>query len=152
MPSAPTGTIHQKRGCAKTLERPRHCTARPTTRGLAGTSGTRSQIAAATTNVAAASTTNTERHDVTVSAASSGVVASSAPLPPATIIHPASEDCRSTGYHVAMAFSGDIRQAAQPAPISARAATSPASPSAAANASAPRLATTRSTGSTRRGP
>ena len=49
----------------------------------------------------------------------------SAPRPPATIIQPASDDCRSGGYHIAIAFSGAIRHTHTPAPITARATTRP---------------------------
>ena len=86
------------------------------------------------------------------SASSSGAVATSAPAPPAAMIQPASEACRSGGYQVAIAFIGAIRQTATPSPISARAPSSAASLPANANASAPDAAITSSTGSTRRGP
>jgi hypothetical protein len=79
-------------------------------------------------------------------------VASNAPVPPATIIQPANDARRSTGYHVAIAFRGAIRQTATPAPINARETTRPATLSAIANASAPVPASISNSGSTRRGP
>ena len=91
-------------------------------------------------------------HETNDNAAASGAVDSSAPAPPATIIHPESEAWRSAGYHAAIALSGAMRQTATPAPINARASVSPPTLSLPANASAPQPAMLRSTGSTRRGP
>ena len=89
---------------------------------------------------------------MTRSASSTGTVASSAPMPPATMIQPEYDAWRSGGNQVASAFSGAIRQAHTPAPITARAIARPASDSAEANNAAPAAATISSTGSTRRGP
>lgn len=115
-------------------------------------SGTRHAMASATTNVTTASATNTMRQCVTRSASSSGTVAASAPMPPATIIHPAYDACRSRGYHALIAFSGAMRHADTPAPMIARATARLASDSASANSVAPSAASVSSTGSTRRGP
>ncbi len=54
------------------------------------------------------------RQPATRNAYSSGVVAASAPKPPATMIQPASDPCRSGGCHTAIAFSGAIRHAHTP--------------------------------------
>ena len=115
-------------------------------------SGTRKKIADAATNVATASKTKTPRHDITDSAAASGSVDSSAPQPPATIIQPPRDACRSREYHIAIAVSGAIRQTETPAPMSARENASSEIASLAANASAPQPATARRTGSARLGP
>ena len=135
---APSGAIHQKRALPKHASslRPIGAATRPT-RERRGVSGTTKKIHSADAKVAAASATKMPRQESTDSAAASGAVDSSAPMPPATIIQPASEACRSAGYQVAMALSGAIRHTATPAPISARARTSPARLSLAAKASAP---------------
>ena len=80
------------------------------------------------------------------------MAAASAPALPAVMIQPASDACRSRGIHAAIAFSGAIRQTATPAPISARATTSPVADSASAKRSAPVAPSTSSADSTRRGP
>ena len=54
----------------------------------------------------------------------------SAPEPPATIIQPDNDACRSRGNHAAMAFNGAIRHAHTPSPITARAKPKPGSVSA----------------------
>ena len=92
------------------------------------------------------------RQSTTRSASSTGTVASSAPTPPATMIQPAYDAWRSGGYHAAIAFSGAIRHAHTPAPMTARATVSPATFRDAANSAAPIAAIASSTGSTRRGP
>ena len=84
----------------------------------------------ATANVVTASATKMFRQPVTRSANSSGVVAASAPRPPATMIQPAREPSRSGGYHAAIAFSGAIRHAHTPRPMTARANASAGSESA----------------------
>ena len=81
--------------------------------------------------------TNTMRQCAMRSANSIGAVATSAPTPPATMIQPAYDACRSRGYHAAIAFSGAIRHAHTPAPMSARASARPGSVSANANSAAP---------------
>src|ERR1700687_201556 len=148
----PSGAIHHRRRLPKTVLTPCHCAFHPAAFGRLGVSGTSRKIAAAAANVAAARATKIPCHETNDSAAASGAVESSAPAPPATIIHPESEAWRSAGYHAAIAFSGAMRQMETPAPISAREMVRPATLSLAANASAPQPATLRSTGSTRRGP
>jgi hypothetical protein len=152
MPKPPRGAIHQKRGCANTMRTPANCAAMPPERSGRAMSGTRHQIASATTNVTAERTMNTTRQCMTRSANSSGTVDASAPMPPATMIHPEYDACRSRGYHVLIALSGAIRHAHTPAPITPRAIARPASVSANANSAAPVPAIASSTGSTRRGP
>src|SRR5215472_16248320 len=147
-----SGAIHQNRAVRKTRFTPAHCYARPALRMLAGVSGTMKKMARAAAKVAAASTTKIARQESTDSAAASGAVDSRIPILPATIIQPTSEACRSGGYQVAMALSGDIRHIETPAPINARARTRPPSCSLDAKASAPQPAIARRTGSTRRGP
>src|SRR5450755_2406910 len=115
-------------------------------------SGTVRKRSAAAAKVATASTTNIARQDITASAATSGAVASSEPAPPATIIQPDKDACRSDGYHMAMALRGAMRHTAEPRPISARASARPDRLSLAAKASAPHPAKISSTGSTRLGP
>ena len=152
MPNAPIGASHQNRGCTNTVRTPANCVARPPESTGFSMSGTRHQIANATASVATDRPTNTPRQCVNVSAISSGTVVASAPTPPATMIQPEYDACRSAGYHAAIAFSGAIRHAQTPAPISARATASPVSVSANANSAAPAAATASSAGSTRRGP
>ena len=135
--SAASGAIHQKRRLRNTVATPRHCSRKLAPSGCAGVSGTTMKMSAAAANVAMARATKTPRQDMIVSAASTGEVASNAPVPPATIIQPDSDACLSGGYQVAIAFSGAIRHTATPAPIRPRASASPVSPSLAANASAP---------------
>ena len=152
MPRLASGAIHQKRGCTNTLRTPASCAASVSLFPDFGTSGTRHQMRPATKSVTTASTTKIERHPVTRSASSTGTVASSAPMPPATMIQPEYEACRSGGNHVASAFNGAIRHAETPAPMTARATASADRDSAAANSAAPAAASASSTGSTRRGP
>src|SRR6266851_1050998 len=152
MATEPSGAIHHRRRLPKTLLTPCHWALHPATLGGGGVSGTSQKIAAAAANVDAASATKMTCHETNDNTAASGAVDSSAPAPPATIIHPESEGWRSAGYHAAIAFNGAMRQTATPAPINARANVSPPTLSLAANASAPQPATLRSTGSTRRGP
>src|ERR1700687_1330387 len=148
----PSGAIHHKRRLPKTFLPPCHCEFHPAAFGGRGVSGTSKKIAAAAANVEAARATKMPCHEMNDSAAASGAVESSAPAPPATIIHPESEAWRSAGSHAAIAFSGAMRQIETPAPISARAMVRPTTLSLAAHASAPHPATHKSTGSTRRGP
>src|SRR5438876_10791015 len=102
----PSGAIHQKRAWVNTAVTPTHCVASPAVSGCFGASGILSQMNAAAAYVVAASTAKTILHEVKRSASSSGVVAASAPAPPATIIQPASEACLATGYQVTIAFMG----------------------------------------------
>src|SRR5438046_10114602 len=88
-------------------------------------------------NVGTARTTKIPRQERRVNAAASGAVESKAPIPPATIIQPASDACRSPEYQVAIALSGAMRQTETPAPISARAIASQARSSLARKANAP---------------
>ncbi len=152
MPTAPTGTIHQKRGSENTRRTPSHWLANDGGFATRGRSGTRHAIAAATASVTTPNTTNSVRQPMKRSANSTGSVAASAPTPPATMIQPESDACRCGEYQTAMPFRGAIRHTETPSPISARAIVRPVSPSAAANANAPVAAITSSTGSTRRGP
>ena len=88
VPSARSGAIHQKRGCANTERTPVHCARTPIVRDAFGVSGTRHQIASAAAQVATASATKIQRHETKRSANSSGAVAIRAPALPATIIQP----------------------------------------------------------------
>ena len=150
--NAASGAIHRKRGCRRTVRTPSHCARNPAACIDLGVSGTRHAIHAAATSVSSASATKMLRQVDTRNVASSGVVAASAPRPPANMIQPDSEACRCAGYHVAIALSGDMRHAHTPSPITARANASPGSDSACAKSSAPAAAKHRSAGSTRRGP
>ena len=114
MPSEPSGAIHQKRGLANTVLTPAHCAAIPPLVAGGAVSGTRHQIQAAMPKANTDSTMNTPRQSVNRSAISTGVVATSAPTPPATMIQAASDACRSAGYHAEIAFSGAIRQTDTP--------------------------------------
>ena len=152
MPKPPSGAIHQKRAWRKISRTPAHWTAHPDASAGGAVSGTRQAIANATTKVMPPSAKKICRHVAKCKAASSGAVAASAPTPPATMIQPAIDGCRSGGYHIAIAFNGAIRQTQTPAPMAARAATRPGSVSASPNAMAPTAATHSSTGSTRRAP
>src|ERR1700694_870427 len=95
MPSALSGAIHHRRELRNTILTPRHVERPPSVRGGAGVSGTNMKITAATASVVAPSTANMARHDSTDNAQASGAVESRAPMPPATIIHPASDAWRS---------------------------------------------------------
>src|SRR5262244_3370586 len=106
---AVSGAIHQKRALRNTLAVPAHCWRRLAVLRGAGMSGTARKTHSAAPRVATASTMNTARQESTDSAAASGAVASKAPVPPATMIHPASEAWRSAGYQVAKALRGAIR-------------------------------------------
>ena len=152
MPNEPSGAIHQKRGLANTVLTPAHCAAIPPLAAGGAVSGTRHQIQAAMPKENTDSTMNTPRQSVNRSAISTGVVATSAPTPPATMIQAASDACRSAGYHAEIAFSGAIRHTDTPSPISARATMRPVTPSASAKASVPMPQNSSSAGSTRRGP
>src|SRR5450631_2926873 len=152
MVAEPSGAIHHSRLLPKTLLTPRHCAFHPAAPGECGVSGTSRRIAAAAPKVDAARMTKIPCHEMNGNAAATGAVESSAPAPPATIIHPDSDAWRSAGYHAAIALSGAMRQTATPTPINARANVSPPTLSLAANARAPQPATIRSPGSTRRGP
>src|SRR2546428_5316214 len=148
---APSGATHQKRALPNTFFTPAHRSFHPATRERAGVSGTTQTMHSAEAKVAAASATKIPRQERRINAAASGAVESKAPIPPATIIQPASDACRSAEYQVAMALSGAMRQTDTPAPISARAIASPARSSLAAKASAPQPAIVSRIGSTRRG-
>src|SRR5262244_1483784 len=111
---AQIGAIHQKRALRKTRFTPVHCSARLAPCTWVGVSGTIKKIASAATKVAAASRTKMARQDMSDSAAASGAVDSSVPTPPATMTQPTSEACRSGGYQVAMALSGDMRHTETP--------------------------------------
>src|SRR6267378_7909476 len=133
MVTAHSGATHQKRALPNTLFTPAHWYFHPATRASAGVSGTNQRMHSAEAKVATASTTKIPRQDSRVNAAASGAVDSKAPMPPATIIQPASDACRSTGYQVAIALSGAMRQTETPAPINARAIVRPARSLLAAN-------------------
>ena len=89
MPKPPIGAIHQNRACAATVRTAANCALIPPDCMGFVISGTRHQIAAATTSVTTESPTNTTRQCVTRNASSSGTVATSAPMPPAAMIQPA---------------------------------------------------------------
>ncbi|WEN41994.1 hypothetical protein CKCBHOJB_01579 [Thauera sp. GDN1] len=95
---------------------------------------------------------NAPRQPRTGSAASSGVLAVSAPSAPAAMMKPVIELWRSRGYHSAKPFKAAIRQADTPRPISARPNPSACSPSPSANITAPIAVSSSSSASTRRGP
>jgi len=147
MPKPASGAIHQKPRMGEHAASPPATACRSSAGRGFGTSGTLNQIHSATAAVIAASAMKIVRHDANRSANSSGVVAASAPIAPDTMIQPASDAWRCGGYQCAIAFSGAIRHAATPAPISARASVSPVSPSASAKPSAPVAATRSNTGS-----
>src|SRR6202030_2854439 len=115
MATEPSGAIHHRRRLPKTLLTPCHCALHPAAPWRWGVSGTSKEIATAAANVDAARAIKTTCHETNDNAAASGAVDSSAPAPPATIIHPESEAWRSAGYHAAIAFRGAIRQTATPA-------------------------------------
>ena len=154
--SAPSGAIHQKRGCANTLRTPPICARR-----LGACAGAR-RCPARATQIAQRRRRASRRRArrtacasrVTRSANSSGTVATSAPMPPATMIQPESDACRSGGYHVAMRLERRHQARATRRRRSARArASSPASVSDEREQRARRCAAiASSTGSTRRGP
>src|SRR6202171_2082888 len=108
----PSGAIHHRRRLPKTVLTPCDCALHPAAFGGRGVSGTSKKIAAAAANVEAARATKIPCHETKDKAAASGAVESSAPAPPAPIIHPESEAWRSAGYHAAIAFNGAIGQIA----------------------------------------
>ncbi len=110
------------------------------------------KIAAAASSASAARAKNTPRQPATGRIQPSGVVAVSAPRPPAAITAALSEAWRSAGNHSEKALNEAIRQAETPRPISARAVASPTRLLPSAKKALPAAAISSSAASTRRGP
>jgi len=99
-----------------------------------------------------ASPANTPRQSVNFSAISIGVVAVSAPSPPAAMIQPLIAGKRVTGSHSTNALKLAIRHADTPSPIKPRPISNSVRLSPNANSPAPVAASSSSVASTRRGP